>query len=114
LLTVRRGRPRSGAALAELASAGAIEEVSDGIYRVTARGYEIADNDGADERDRLSSTSVFNEHQNACCELIGSVHYMQRDLLRFLLLQGGSARIDVVSRAATNQAPVDISVYLCR
>ena len=47
----------------------------------------------------------FGEYQSAHTrELIDSLNYMQRDLLRLLLLKGGSARGDVISLASTNSA----------
>jgi hypothetical protein len=42
-------------------------------------------------------------------ELLRSVSCVQRDLLRFLLLKGGSARADVIARARTTKNPLDMN-----
>lgn len=99
------GTPRSSAKwraiLGKLIDAGAVEQFSEAIYRVTARGYEIADQLEA-AADSLN-LSAFDEHRNTHARtLVDSVHYMQRDLLRLLLLKGGSARSDVISPALAN------------
>jgi hypothetical protein len=47
-----------------------------------------------------SKVSVFDELRIARTrEILDALNYRQRDLLRFLLLQGGSARSDVIHRA---------------
>jgi len=55
--------------------------------------------------------SDFEEHQmNHTRSLIEPLNYMQRDLLRLLLLKGGTARGDVISTASTNSSgSVDIN-----
>jgi hypothetical protein len=98
-----RSSARWRAALDELVESGAVERLSDAIFRVAAAGYDIIDSTETHKQDIRSSP--FDEHRNAHARaLVESVQYMQRDLVRFLLLQGGSARVDIISRAFTNQA----------
>jgi hypothetical protein len=96
-----RSKARWKAALEELENAGALEQVSERIYQVAAAGYDVVDE--IQERDTQQDSDAFKERQRSHVgALIESLHYTQRDLLRFLLLQGGEARINVVSSAATN------------
>jgi hypothetical protein len=105
-----RTSARWRAALRELAASGAVEEVSEGIYRLTAEGYQVADNAGATRRDPERTVSPFEEHQSSHVRaLVEPLSYTQRDLLRLLLLHGGEARIDIVFRAATNQQGLDVT-----
>jgi len=105
-----RSKARWRAALEELENAGALEQVSEGIYQVAAAGYDIADEIDAQVHDTQQDSDAFMERQRSHVgALVESLHYTQRDLLRFLLLQGGEARINVVSSAATNQTGVDFS-----
>jgi hypothetical protein len=95
------GTPRSEAkwrsALAELDRAGTLEGISENIYRMTDAGYRVAD---GSEDPTESKVSVFDELRIARTrEILDALNYRQRDLLRFLLLQGGSARSDVIHRA---------------
>jgi hypothetical protein len=99
------GSPRSAArwrqAIEELNSAGAVEELTDRIYRVTAVGFEIVD-----ERDESTAEVVnaFDQLQESrILEFLGALDYRQRDLLRFILLQGGSTRSTVIHRAWENK-----------
>lgn len=109
-----RTSARWRAALRELETSGAIEQISEGIYRLTAAGYGAADSAGAQTQDSGPKVSPFEEHQSSHVRaLVAPLPYMQRDLLRLLLLQGGESRIDVVYRAATNQTGLDIGT-LCR
>lgn len=97
------------AALKELESRGAVERVSEGVYRVTAAGYEAADRVGAQTLDSERNPSPFEEHQNSHVgALLAPLSWVERDLLRLLLLQGGQARIDVVFRAARNRQGLDV------
>jgi hypothetical protein len=89
------------AALSDLERAGALESVSEGIYRVTAAGFRIAD----DEEPEDNTTSAFEEHQRARThELLDGLNDNQRDLLRLLMLHGMSARSDVIHRAWKNSS----------
>jgi len=100
-----RSAARWRAALKELVEVSALENVSEGTYRLTAGGYGIAERRSALEQDAPTQSSPFDEHQNTHARgLIDSLNYMQRDLLRLLLLKGGSARGDVISFASTNSA----------
>jgi len=102
-------KARWKAALQELEEAGALEEVSEGIYQLAAAGYDAADEIDSRGRDTQQDSDPFQERQRSHIGvLIESLHYPQRDLLRFLLLQGGTARSDVVYRAATNQRALDV------
>ena len=104
-----RSRARWKAALDELNGAGAVEYAGSGIHRVTALGYNIADKTDRQNRDTQQTVSAFGEHQSSHVRaLIEPLPYTQRDLLRLLLLQGGGARSDVISRSATNQTGIDI------
>jgi hypothetical protein len=103
-----RSRARWKAALEELEDAGTLEQVSEGIYQLAAAGYDVADEIDGQGRDTQHDSDPFKERQRSHVgALIEPLHYMQRDLLRFLLLQGGTARSDVVFRAATNQRAFD-------
>lgn len=97
-----RSRARWKAALEELEAAVAVENVAEGTYRATALGYDIAD-------DAARHVSPFDEYQSshvrALIEPLASAH---RDLLRFLLLQGGASRTDVVYRGAVSQVGLDV------
>lgn len=98
-----RSKARWKAALQELEDAGLLEEISEGIYQLAAAGYDVADEIDAQGRDAQQDSDPFKERQRSHVgALIERLHYTQRDLLRFLLLQGGMARSDVVYRAATN------------
>jgi hypothetical protein len=99
------GTPRSGAkwrsVLRKLMGIGAVEYFSGDIYRVTEIGYEIeAQAEAADHAPKLTA---FDEHLGKHTrKLLESVNYMQRDLMRLLLLQGGTARSDVISASVAN------------
>jgi hypothetical protein len=101
------GTPRSSAKwraiLRNLIDLDAVEQLSEGIYRVTARGYEIADQ--MEASNVSPSLSAFDEHRTTHTRtLVNSLNYLQRDLLRLLLLKGGSARVDVISTAVVNSS----------
>jgi hypothetical protein len=107
-----RTSARWRAALKELDLSGAIEQISAGIYRLTAAGYEIADRASAQPQNSEHNVSPFEEHQTSHVRaLIAPLPYTQRDLLRLLLLQGGEARIDVVYRAAVSQTGLDVGTF---
>jgi hypothetical protein len=110
-----RSAARWRAAMEELVEISAMEPLSEGVYRVTAAGYRVADRNDTLKQDAPPQLSPFDEHQKTHARgLIDSLHYMQRDLLRLLLLKGGSARGDVISLASTNSAgTVDIN-QLCQ
>lgn len=104
------GTPRSIArwreALAKLNEADAFELISNNLYRVTATGYRIAEtSEGVAE----AQISAFIEHQKTNIrELLDKLNFRQRDLLRLLLLRGGSVRGDVAFLAWKNpSAPYD-------
>ena len=105
-----RSKARWKAALEELEDAGTLEQVSEGIYQLAAAGYDVADEIDAQGRDTQQDSDPFKERQRSHVgTLIEPLHYTQRDLLRFLLLQGGAARMDVVFSAAINLTGDDFS-----
>jgi Domain of unknown function (DUF4062) len=90
------------AALTELEAAGALELAEKGIYRVTAVGYQTAELNGGLA---ASKVNAFDAHKDArTSQLLKSFSCRQRDMLRLLLLQGGSARGDVIHRAWVNKS----------
>lgn len=98
------GKPRSHArwraAVESAVQVGALENISKDVYRLTAVGYELADKDGEAQS---ASQDIFNEQQNAHTKaLTDPLTTVHRDLLRLLLLKGGSVRGDVLARASTN------------
>jgi len=101
------GTPRAAAkwrsVLGKLIEIGAVEHFSGDVYRVTEIGYEIADEVAvAGNGLRLSAFDEdLGKHAHT---LLESFSYMQRDLLRLLLLKGGSARIDVIFTAVADPA----------
>ena len=112
------GTPRTSArwraAVQELDTRGAVEGVSEGIYRVTAAGYEFVDRTDVKDRGLRQTVSPFEEQQiSHVRDLVSPLPHAQRDLLRLLLLQGGEARMDVVFRAAISQRGLDVDT-LCR
>jgi len=94
------------AALDELLNSDNVEFVQGSLYQVTHRGYEVID-----ELSKLSQyeSNYFNDAQkDHLSNLLESMTYIQRDLLRYLLLQGGTARGDVISNGKTDKnAPMD-------
>jgi hypothetical protein len=101
------GTPRSAAkcraSLQKLIDLGAVEELSESIYRVTERGYEIADQ--VEESKGSPKLSAFDEQRNNHARtLVESLSFMPRDFFRLLLLKGGSARVDAISPAVANPA----------
>lgn len=106
-----RSVARWRAAVQELIEGGAVEHVSGLIYRVTAAGYRINDGKEDNTPSPAQTLSPFDEAKRAHTKtLVDVLSYMQRDLPRFLLLQSGFARLDVISRAATNKgAPIDVN-----
>lgn len=99
------GTPRSGAkwrsVLQKLMEIGAVEYYSGDIYRVTEIGYEIAGQ--AEAAGNAPKLSMFDEHLGKHTRtLLESVNCMQRDFMRLLLLQGGTARSDVISTSVAN------------
>jgi hypothetical protein len=110
-----RSAARWRAALAELVDSDAMEHVSEGIYRVSAIGFKIADSAADLKQHTTPQLSAFEDHQNTHTRgIVESLNFRQRDLLRLLLLKGGSARVDVVSMASANSSgAVDINV-LCQ
>jgi len=82
--------------LRRMYSLNAIEFVSGDVYRLTGLGYEIADKVTQHELSEGSFQSIQEAHTSS---VLASMNYTQRDLLRFLLLKGGSARGDVFSFA---------------
>lgn len=104
-----RSRARWKSALDELASGDLLEHMSEGVYRVASEGYDVADGNGRGEQKAPDSFSAFDEQQTQHIRaLIQPLSCRERDLLRFLLLQGGSARQDVVFRAAANRSGLDM------
>jgi hypothetical protein len=102
------GTPRSAAhwqgVLEELMNSGDVEHVSGIIYKVTATGYKIADK----TTERIQSTASFDELQkDHVRDLLQPATYIQRDLLRFLLLKGGAVRGDVISNANVHGGGMD-------
>ena len=92
------GTPRTAArwraALKDLEEIGAVERVSDVVCRLTDEGYRVAD--AEEVTAQAQTTSQFDIQRDAHIrDLIQSGTVVQRDLLRLLLLKGGSARMDV-------------------
>lgn len=98
-----RSAARWRGALRELEIAEALESPRDDVYRLTAKGYTIADeSDGTQE----PKVNAFEEER--ATHIIAVAHDLtsqQRDLLRLVLLQGGSARGDVIFRAWKSSIP---------
>jgi hypothetical protein len=108
-----RTSARWRAALQELDTQGAVERLSEGVYRVTAAGYGLADRVDVRAEGPGQIASPFDEQQiSHLRELVSPLAHAERDLLRLLLLQGGEARMDVVSRAAIGRRGLDVGA-LC-
>jgi hypothetical protein len=81
-----RSVARWRAAMEELVNSGAVENPGESIFRVTAIGYGISDKVG---KSTESVEKPFDNSQKLHARnVLQSLDYMQRDLLRFLLLQG--------------------------
>jgi hypothetical protein len=98
------GTPRSAArwraALKELLDADAVEELSKNLCKVTEQGYQIAEKPDPANEPLSPRIDPFDEHLNSHVRgIIQPLKAPQRDLMRLLLLNGGSARTDVIHRA---------------
>lgn len=98
------GTPRSHAkwrgAIQRLQEIGALERISEALYRLTDCGYGIAEKATTPEH---SSRDMFSDIQERhTLSLMTALNWTQRDMLRFLLLKGGSARSNVISPALSN------------
>jgi hypothetical protein len=99
----RRGQARCDAALKELESIGAVEQISDVLYRPTDEGYRII------ESSQVTVDQFDKEQELHWRSVLDSMTYMQRDLIRFLLLKGGTATGQVIYSGTTNvQGSVDV------
>jgi hypothetical protein len=105
-----RSRAKWNGALSELRTIGAVEHMSEHLDRITAVGYALVDEVG---KSTPASSAFDNNLESHTKLLLDTLTYMNRDLLRFLLLKGGSARGDVVSSAYTSSAPFDFNA-LCK
>jgi hypothetical protein len=105
------GTPRSAAqwraVVSELLGHGAIEEVSQDVYRLTQMGYNLAD-----ERRSLvvSDTSAFDAHQDRQMRVtVEGLNQHQRDLLRLAVLHGGKIQTAVVHNNWKSSTPFDFN-----
>jgi hypothetical protein len=79
---------------------GILEHISGALYRLTDSGYQIAEKPQApDENAKKAFSNIQETHTRS---LVESLAWMQRDMLRFLLLKGGSAKNNVISPALSN------------
>jgi len=82
--------------------AGILEHVSGSLYRLTEHGYQIAENASAsEEKSKDAFSNIQEQHTRS---LVKRLNWMQRDMMRFLLLKGGSAKSNVISPALSNPA----------
>ena len=103
------GTPRSAArwreALRTLENEGALEVISENMYRVTAVGFKIADSDNYSSENKFAA---FEDHKTTHTrQLSDELNNLQRDLLRFLLLKGGSAMNYIIHPAWAHQGGFD-------
>lgn len=103
-----RSAARWRAALQKLLDVGAAERLSDALYRLTSHGFEIADKANGQGENARPVPNPFDEHLNSHVGgLIKSLNSAQRDLVRLLLLKGGTARMDVIHRASKGAGGFD-------
>ncbi|MGC1870766.1 MAG: hypothetical protein WA700_07385 [Acidobacteriaceae bacterium] len=71
------------------------------------RWLEVPDRTAAHPQPKMSASD--ESQKNHVDELLRSVGCVQRDLLRFLLLKGGIARVDVIAKAHTVRSALDMN-----
>lgn len=105
-----RSVARWKAALNDLLVSGAMEPSGESIFHVTAHGYEVADKANQSKANTQPAETPFvKTQQEHTLELLKSLHHSQRDLLRLLLLKGGSVDGGVVSNARSGIGSIDFN-----
>lgn len=103
-----RSEARWRAALKELLDSGAMEATGECLFQVTNRGYEIADRTSQSLGASYPvETAFLKSQQDHTLELLKSLHNSQRDLLRLLLLKGGSLDGDTLANARSGLGSTD-------